>query len=145
VRAATLRNATFKSAASPPGANLRPLPDPEPPAMPVGDIEPVGQWPKPSSLPRPRPEGLDAIGEGEQVWVTMLDRELTRAQRSGSPLALLLLELEEAERLLAVEPPSEAAATFGRFAQTVRGVMRRQDILACESRCGWRRPGAGRR
>ena len=63
----------------------------------------------------------------------MLDRELTRAQRSGSPLSLLLLELEEAERLLAVEPPTEAAATFGRFAQTVRGVMRRQDILACES------------
>jgi GGDEF domain-containing protein len=48
-------------------------------------------------------------------------------------LSLLLLELEEAERVMAVEPPGEAAATFGRFAQTVRGVMRRQDILACES------------
>ena len=67
------------------------------------------------------------------MWVSVLDRELTRAQRSGSPLSLLLLELEEAERVLAVEPPTEAAATFGRFAQTVRGVMRRQDILACES------------
>ena len=69
----------------------------------------------------------------EQVWVGVLDRELTRAQRSGSPLSLLLLELEEAERVMAVEPPGEAAATFGRFAETVRGVMRRQDILACES------------
>jgi GGDEF domain-containing protein len=35
--------------------------------------------------------------------------------------------------VLAVEPPGEASATFGRFAQTVRGVMRRQDLLACET------------
>jgi GGDEF domain-containing protein len=67
------------------------------------------------------------------VWVSVLDRELNLAQRSGSPLSLLLLELEEAKRVLAVEPPTEVAATFGRFAQTVRGAMRRHDILACES------------
>jgi GGDEF domain-containing protein len=67
------------------------------------------------------------------VWVSVLDRELNRAQRLGSPLSLLLLELEEAKRVLAVEPATEVAATFGRFAQTVRGAMRRHDILACES------------
>jgi GGDEF domain-containing protein len=69
----------------------------------------------------------------DAVWVGALERELSRSERTGSPLSLLLLELEEADRVLAVEPPAEAAATFGRFAQTVRGVMRRQDILACET------------
>jgi GGDEF domain-containing protein len=45
----------------------------------------------------------------------------------------LLVELEDAERVLAADGAREAAATFGRFAQAVRGVARRQDILACES------------
>ncbi len=127
VRSAVLRGATSGAPASPPGTHLRPLPNPpQPPRAPdPGAAEPTARRPEP-----PEPETLTG---DEQVWIGVLDRELTRAQRSGSPLSLLLLELEEAERLLAVEPPTEAAATFGRFAQTVRGVMRRQDILACES------------
>ena len=127
VRSAVLRGATSGAPASPPGTHLRPLPKPpQPPRAPdPGAPEPTARRPEP-----PEPETLTG---DEQVWIGVLDRELTRAQRSGSPLSLLLLELEEAERLLAVEPPTEAAATFGRFAQTVRGVMRRQDILACES------------
>ena len=127
VRSAVLRGATSGAPASPPGTHLRPLPNPpQPPRAPdPGAPEPTARRPEP-----PEPETLTG---DEQVWIGVLDRELTRAQRSGSPLSLLLLELEEAERLLAVEPPTEAAATFGRFAQTVRGVMRRQDILACES------------
>jgi len=131
VRAATLRGATSTTTApgSAPGTYLRPLPDPQRPSSPG----PEPDRPEPSA-PRPQePEHADMVEADEQVWVGVLDRELTRAQRSGSPLSLLLLELEEAERVLAVEPPGEAAATFGRFAQTVRGVMRRQDILACES------------
>ncbi|MGZ4181450.1 MAG: hypothetical protein ACXVUL_12325 [Solirubrobacteraceae bacterium] len=135
VRAATLRRATFSASASSPGPHLRPLPDPEPSSDPTprGHAEPAAQRPEPPSAPLPEPEALESVAEDGHVWVSVLDRELTRAQRSGSPLSLLLLELEEAERVLAVEPPTEAAATFGRFAQTVRGVMRRQDILACES------------
>jgi GGDEF domain-containing protein len=129
VRSAVLRGATPSAPATPPGTHLRPLPNPQPPptAADPRAPEPSARRPEP---PEPEPETL--AGDG-QVWIGLLDRELTRAQRSGSPLSLLLLELEEAERLLAVEPPTEAAATFGRFAQTVRGVMRRQDILACES------------
>lgn len=129
VRSAVLRGATSSAPASQPGTHLRPPPNPpQPPrAADPGAPEPTARRPEP---PEPEPETL--AGD-EQVWIGVLDRELTRAQRSGSPLSLLLLELEEAERLLAVEPATEAAATFGRFAQTVRGVMRRQDILACES------------
>ena len=130
VRAAVLRGATASAPASPPGTHLRPLPDPQQPSrvQDPGGAEPVARRPEP-----PEPEDPETLAGDEQVWVGVLDRELTRAQRSGSPLSLLLLELEEAERVMAVEPPGEAAATFGRFAQTVRGVMRRQDILACES------------
>jgi GGDEF domain-containing protein len=129
VRAAVLRGvgATASAPGAPPGTHLRPLPDPRGPSR--------GQDPSGTESPArgPEPEEPETLAGDEQVWVGVLDRELTRAQRSGSPLSLLLLELEEAERVLAVEPPNEAAATFGRFAQTVRGVMRRQDVLACES------------
>ena len=131
VRSAVLRGATSSAPATPPATHLRPLPNPQqPPTAADPDVpEPSARRPEP---PEPEPEPETLAGDG-QVWIGVLDRELTRAERSGSPLSLLLLELEEAERLLAVEPPTEAAATFGRFAQTVRGVMRRQDILACES------------
>jgi GGDEF domain-containing protein len=133
VRSATLRGATSTSTApapgSPPGTYLRPLPDPQRPSSPSAEPD----RPQPFAHRPPEPEDPDLVEGDEQVWVGVLDRELTRAQRSGSPLSLLLLELEEAERVMAVEPPGEAAATFSRFAQTVRGVMRRQDILACES------------
>ena len=138
VRAAVLRGATSSAPASPPGTHLRPLPDPQQPTrgQEHGGMQPSAHRPEPPRRPAgrpPEPEDPETLEGDEQVWVGVLDRELTRAQRSGSPLSLLLLELEEAERVLAVEPPGEAAATFGRFAQTVRGVMRRQDILACES------------
>lgn len=142
VRVATLRGATSSAPPAASGAHLRPLPDPRPSSRPP--FRPPSGTPShagaEASRHRPgpptedsEPESRQTLSGDEQVWVGVLDRELTRAQRSGSPLSLLLLELEEAERVLAVEPPSEAAATFGRFAQTVRGVMRRQDILACET------------
>ena len=52
----------------------------------------------------------------------------------GSPLSLLLAELEDADRVLAVESRAGAAATFGEFAQAVRGAVRRQDILVVRDR-----------
>jgi GGDEF domain-containing protein len=72
-------------------------------------------------------EGRDAL------WVRALRDEIVRAARARVPLSLLLVELEEAERLLAVERRVEASATFGRFAQAVRSAVRRRDVLACET------------
>ena len=69
----------------------------------------------------------------EALWITALDDEVVRAERMGTPLSLLLIELEDADRVLAADGAREAAATFGRFAQAVRAVARRQDILACET------------
>jgi len=62
-----------------------------------------------------------------------LQEEIQRSERFGTPLSLLLTELEDASRVLAVETPDDATTTFGRFAQAVRGVARRQDILVCET------------
>jgi GGDEF domain-containing protein len=69
----------------------------------------------------------------DALWVGALRDEIVRAARASLPLSLLLVELDEAERLLAVEPIGEASATFGRFAQAVRTAVRRRDVLACET------------
>ncbi len=81
-----------------------------------------------------RPTGPESAGPGsEPLWMGALEDEVLRSERSGAALALLLLELDDADRIAAVEAPGEATATFGRFAQAVRTVVRRGDILACES------------
>jgi GGDEF domain-containing protein len=71
--------------------------------------------------------------EREPLWIDALRDEIVTAGRARSPLSLLLVELEEAERLVAVEPHGEAAATFGRFARAVRTAVRGRDVLACET------------
>jgi GGDEF domain-containing protein len=67
------------------------------------------------------------------LWVSALDDDIAQSIHSSAPLALLLVDLDDADRVLAVERHAEASATFGRFAQAVRAVVRRQDILACET------------
>lgn len=69
----------------------------------------------------------------DALWVGALKDEILRAGRASLPLSLLLVELDEAERLIQVEPDTEASATFGRFAQAVRTAVRRRDVLACET------------
>ncbi len=89
----------------------------------------------PVEPPRTDPPPMPSAGatDRQALWVGAFEEELVRAERSGAQLSLLLAELEDADRVLAVEPPGEASATFGRFAQAVRDAVRRQDILACES------------
>lgn len=72
-------------------------------------------------------------GTGDALWIGALRDEIVRAARARAPLSLLLVELEEAERMLAAEPRGEASATFGRFAQAVRNALRHRDVLACET------------
>ena len=74
-----------------------------------------------------------APSHGAALWVGAIEEEIAHSERSGAELSLLLVELEDADRLSAIEPPREASATFGRFAQSLRTALRREDILACES------------
>ena len=73
----------------------------------------------------PSPEGA--------LWVSALEEEIQHCRSTGTPLSLLLAELEDANRVAAVEADERAAATFGRFAQAVRSALRRQDILVSET------------
>ncbi len=84
-------------------------------------------------------EGENGVGgatgraAGDPLWIGTLRDEIVRAARARLPLSLLLVELDEADRLLAAGPRSEASATFGRFAQAVRTALRHRDVLACET------------
>jgi GGDEF domain-containing protein len=87
----------------------------------------------------PRPLDTDAAiqawvsGEpaAEALWVGALQDEITRS--GGAPLSLVLAELEDADRMAAVENARAATVAFGEFAKAVRSAVRRQDILFCET------------
>ena len=99
-----------------------------------GDDEEPADGDRPPALPATWPPADDADPGGpEALWAGALEDEIARAQVSGSPLALLLAELEDGGRVVAVESSAEAGATFGSFARAVRTAVRRSEILACES------------
>lgn len=124
-----------------PAGGLTPAPGPSPsPEPPSPSPEPGVVPPQSTVVPPEAPaQGLPESGGTREpqvrdaLWIGALRDEIVRAGRARLPLSLLLVELEEAERVLAVEPHSEASATFGRFAQAVRGAVRRRDVLACET------------
>jgi GGDEF domain-containing protein len=103
-------------------ADAEPITEPEPPA-------PIGLR-RPQAVPEPPAPDARA---SEALWIGAVEDEIRRAESSEAPLSLLLVELEDAERVIAAEHPRGASATFGRFAQSLRTALRRQDILACET------------
>jgi GGDEF domain-containing protein len=124
-----------------PGARV---PDPPPPvassrrvARAAPPPAPAPSWPAPSTAPPaspPRSWPTDGRGEAETpaaLWVEALEEEIRRSV--GSSLSLLLAELEDGDRVAAIETPPEAGATFSQFAGAVRSAVRRHDILVCES------------
>ena len=88
-----------------------------------------------SELPPPTPLRPVSAGQDRDdvLWVAALDEEVARSRRSGGALSLLLVELEDGERIAQSELGGEGAAAFGRFPQAVRSVLRRQDLLASEA------------
>jgi GGDEF domain-containing protein len=105
-------------------------PAPVPPAQVSPEPEPVTAEPEPVTA---APAPPSAPRREDTLWVAALEEEIMRSRRSGAPLALMLVALEDGERLAAGEPEAEVTAAFGRFAQAVRSVLRRQDLLASES------------
>jgi GGDEF domain-containing protein len=155
VRAAALRSladrtpgARTRLRAAPPvsGGSFDPEPvgPPEPPAV-AGEPQtvaaepapPASEPPAPAAPPPPAQEAREPVaqpnpGRDDALWVAALEDEIVRSRRSGAPLSLLLAELDESARLVAAQRPERPPAAFGRFAQAVRGVLRRQDLLASE-------------
>jgi GGDEF domain-containing protein len=80
---------------------------------------------------RSQPQSQSSAGGSQALWIGALEEEIQRA--GDAPLSLLSTELEDADRVPAVESSAEANATFSEFAQALRSVVRRQDILVSES------------
>lgn len=81
----------------------------------------------PPAWMEPEPPRSDA----PPLWVGALHEEIRGA--GNAALSLLLIELEDSDRILAVESEAGSAATFSAFAQGVRQAVRRQDILVSET------------
>jgi GGDEF domain-containing protein len=67
----------------------------------------------------------------DPLWLDALEDAVARAD--GAPLSLLLVELDDAERVAATESAVAATAAFEHFAQAMRHAVRRQDILVSET------------
>jgi GGDEF domain-containing protein len=65
------------------------------------------------------------------LWRSALADEVRQAH--GGPLALLLAELEDADRVIASASPERAQFAFSEFTGALREALRRQDILASEA------------
>ncbi len=111
--------------APPPTRHLAPEPPPPVAGSPRVAPQPAGPRSWPDDAQSVAGEPLDAL------WVGALEDEIHRSM--GAPLSLLLAELEDADRVTAIEAPPEASATFSGFAGAVRSAVRRQDILVCET------------
>ncbi len=132
------RRAPLRVAADPPDPARVPLgrrgvPGPE---GTQGSIGVTGGVTHGGSFEAGRAGNGERAGEGTErdaLWVGALRDEIVRAGRTRVSLSLLLVELEESEKMLAIEPHAEVSVTFGRFAHAVRGSVRRRDVLACET------------
>lgn len=109
-------------------------------AAPAG----VTQLPqRPAADPRHGPAG--AMDDSD-LWIATLERHIDRCQREGGGLALLRVELVDADRVAASAPDGEAHVPYGRLAQAVRRAIRRQDLVASDhqGRAWVIAPGVGR-
>ena len=68
----------------------------------------------------------------QALWIGAVEDEIADAQRSG-PRCRCCWPSSRRPTGCWRSSPQTAGATFGRFAQAVRGAVRRQDILVCET------------
>jgi GGDEF domain-containing protein len=88
---------------------------------------PVAAAPAPSWAP-PAPS---ATSDATPLWLSALEDAIRDSGPRAAPLALLLAELEDADKV-ASAAPEQAGAAFGDFVSALRRVLRRQDILVSE-------------
>ncbi len=71
---------------------------------------------------RPGTEGRD--------WLGAVEEHVAGAASGGTGLSLLLVEVDDHERLAAAEPGGPAA--LGAAGRAIRGALRRPDVIGCE-------------
>jgi len=100
--------------------------------------------PGPQPLRAVEPDPLQALGdelrgearEGEGAWIVAVERRLARHAADGRPFAVLAVEADDAERLLAADREGAAAVALAQVEQAVREAVRDADTVL--------REGAGR-
>jgi diguanylate cyclase with GGDEF domain len=124
--------ATAVAAAAPAPAAV---PTPDAPAVqngsptePVGSVRPLPPRPAASAPGRPPTGGMD----DEDLWIATLERHIDGCRREGGGLALLRVELLDADRLVATATEAERGVPYGRLAQAIRRAIRRQDLVASD-------------
>jgi GGDEF domain-containing protein len=85
----------------------------------------------PPAAARAWPDDADSALSSDALWVGGLQDEIRRS--ADGALSLMLAELEDADRLSAIDPRTETNAAFMQFAGAVRSAVRRQDILVSET------------
>jgi GGDEF domain-containing protein len=76
--------------------------------------------------------GVQRSGEEtEPAGVKQVEQEIDRS--GGSPLAIVLAELEDADKMLAVETEAGVASVFGAYAEAVRGAVGVRDTVVFET------------
>jgi GGDEF domain-containing protein len=75
-------------------------------------------------------------GEPGPPLLGVLEARVVGARATGTPLALLLVELEDSERMAAVEPAHEAAASFERLAAAVRAAVGPGELVIADAPSG---------
>ena len=80
------------------------------------------------------------------VWLQLLAASVARANREGTGLALLLVELDDVDRLLAISSPEESAAGLAAFEAAVWATAGEHDgeVLSEEGRAWVIVPGLAR-
>jgi GGDEF domain-containing protein len=124
----------LRSAPPPPPPPPPPLAAPLPTAPPPRPAPPVTPSPPPAAPPaaaRAWPDDADSALSSDALWVGGLQDEIRRS--ADGALSLMLAELEDADRLSAINPRTETNAAFIQFAGAVRSAVRRQDILVSET------------
>lgn len=116
VRAAALRSQAGAGRAAPASspAGLAAVPAPRPAVTPAADAAP-------GSVPPAADEG----------WLGAVREHVAGAASGGSGLALLLVEVEDHERLAAARPTG-AADALGAAGRAIRDALRRPDVIARE-------------
>jgi GGDEF domain-containing protein len=102
-----------------------------PPPTPVPEAEEERQEAAPEKEPPVReapPAERAPAAEAAPLWLAALERQVAGGGRFG----LLLVELDDAERLRLAEGPDAARELFARAARAVRNTVRRGDVLAHE-------------
>ena len=99
--------------------------------------DPLGELAARAEAARPRPE------RPQPLWLAALERQIAESARSGGRFALLLVDVDDADRLRAATPPGDALTALGR---SIRQLVRRADLLAHEDdgRIWVVAPGSGR-